>query len=73
MSAVAVEPALEAIPILDPSELYRPEKKKIEDFRLFSDDLVSRLILVTVFSKHWLFYIYYALTLNQQKNTGFSK
>ncbi|XP_035227874.1 inositol oxygenase-like [Stegodyphus dumicola] len=28
----------DTIPMLDPSELYRPEKKKIEDFRLYSED-----------------------------------
>lgn len=62
MSTAAVERAMEAIPILDPSELYRPEKKKMEDFRLFSEDQVSSLSLIILFWKHWLFYIYDALT-----------
>lgn len=41
MSTAAVERPVsfeEGVLILDPSELYRPEKKNVKDFRLYSDD-----------------------------------
>lgn len=39
------------IPLLDPSELYRPENKNIEDFRLYSENLVSMFLVSEHFIK----------------------
>lgn len=55
---------MKVIPFLDPSELYRPEHKKKEDFRNFTTDMVQ-LFTLTVRS----YRVYYFIGLIRRART----